>query len=264
MLISTLFAAAVMVVTSSDMTLPVRPDAPYPIFESSGLGTADAKASARQTKESMLDWCQNYRPGDDMDECVKSNIDNDTYSAMANCQTGSLTDTDGSKYQYLGQEKDETWLNYPTFKDSSGKKVQMSYAGGGIGIAATWWTLCPNVTPYDIQPLKTSFNSGDLSKEVKAATLNGQKMTIDYGNGVIVDAEGKLFFRGMISKDGPVVGLVYTQKEGCDPVSAIASGQTNIDANRKRSIDFLVTEPKMDGCEVVGHEDNVSLELKLR
>lgn len=264
MLISTFIATAVAVVTSSNMTLPVRPDAEFVIFESSGIATADAKASAKQTKETVRNWCENNRPGDNMDECVKSNFDETVYSAAANCQSGTITDVDGSKYQYLGKEKDKTWLYYPTFKDSKGKKVVMSYAGGGIGLAATWWTLCPNVTPYDVQPLKTEFKKSDFSKDVKTATLDGQKVTIDYGNGVIVNADNKLYFRGIISKDGPVVGMIYTHKDGCDPIAALVEGHTNVDNKRKKIITFLATEPKIDGCKVVGHTDNVELEIKLR
>ena len=266
MLISTLMVSALALVTPDDMQLPIGRDNPdYRIFESSGLATENAKASARMTKESVLEWCDANRPEEDKDECVGNYMVDTVYQASANCKTGLLTDTDGEQYQYLGKEtKDANWLGYPTFKDAKGKKVPMSYAGGGIGVAAMWWTLCPNVTPYDIQPLKTKLEKSDFSKNTKSGTLDGKKVIVDYGKGVISDTGNNVLFRGTIIKNGPIVGIFYKQAEGCDAVPYIVEGHTNTDQKSRKILSLAGAEPSLEGCKVVGKKENFQMTVTLK
>ncbi len=112
----------------------------------SGIGTANAVATARITEADARDWCANWQPGDGT--CVREQMSTpeakQTFRATADCPAGRITPIDGKTYR-----RDGIWpggdigAGRPRFRDAAGRVVGRDNASGGLGIAQQWELLCP-------------------------------------------------------------------------------------------------------------------------
>lgn len=116
------------------------------ITQSQGLGTANAWAEARITRQEIVGWCENWSPGDR--SCVAQQLadpDNKrTFRASADCTRGKITAIDGETYAYAGIWNDnDIGSGRSRWRDGSGRIVDRSNASGGLGISQQWEVLCP-------------------------------------------------------------------------------------------------------------------------
>ena len=82
------------------------------VLSKSGIGTANATATAKVTAEDAKVWCTKYNPT--YKDCVRDRVEyggaadrlsSVEFKASANCQAGTLAAVDGLQYTYIG-----TWL----------------------------------------------------------------------------------------------------------------------------------------------------------
>ncbi|PKO56766.1 MAG: hypothetical protein CVU28_01755, partial [Betaproteobacteria bacterium HGW-Betaproteobacteria-21] len=75
------------------------------VTKKSGIGTENAVAEAKVTRQAIEGWCANWSPGDP--NCVRSVLDSpeakQTYRASANCIAGRITPVDGNTYTLAGR-----------------------------------------------------------------------------------------------------------------------------------------------------------------
>jgi len=248
-------------------THPKEPDAI--IFESGDIGGRDAFAKARVTEKSARDWCENWRLGDPVKTCAAEIMQAEAervYEAKADCHAGVLTSISGDRYRYDGLWKntsDGMWDGWQRFKDDNGKNVGTSNAAGGLTLAAQWRTLCPYGAPLGKQPLKMVLSENDYSISGELVGHNGSGVLIDAEMGTIsyrvpkdsiagIVTTGTLLFRGSIIYDGPVEGMAFTFKKGCEPAPYKVEGyfQGNSDKLVLRG-----KAPVRKGCDVVGYTE---------
>ncbi|MFN3523152.1 MAG: hypothetical protein ACK4YQ_12970 [Phenylobacterium sp.] len=122
------------------------------IQSKSGVGTANATATARVTRADAEAWCANWQPGDR--GCVAAQLASDEaktlYRASADCTRGRITPVDGQTYTLAGVWDDSDIGGGRTrWRDASGRIVGRDNASGGLGISQQWEVLCPG-------PLKVS------------------------------------------------------------------------------------------------------------
>ena len=250
--------------------LPTHPKEPGAIiFESGDIGGRNAFAKAKVTKESAQDWFENWRPGDPVKECAADIMkaeDGKVYQAKADCYSGDLTSVSGDHVKYDGlwqNTSDGMWDGWQKFKDDKGKVVGTSNAAGGISLAAQWRTLCPYGAPLDKQPLKMVLGPDDHSWRWETVGHNGSGIMIDADNGTMSYAvvhkrvaglvkEGTLLFRGSIIYGGPVEGMAFTFKKGCEPAPYRVEG--NFQGNSDKLV-LTGKAPVRKGCEVTGYTD---------
>lgn len=265
MLAAALSVATLAIVMSDTMELPIQSDGPsYVIFRSDGIASEKSEVWARMQVEQVANWCFNHRPDLDQSDCLLTHLEDKLYHASANCKTGVLTDVDDSTYRYVGKEKeDDLWRGYPIFADEMGDPVSVSYAGGGIGLAALWWTLCPNGTPYDMQPLTAKLESADYSSDTISGVLNGQPVVIDYGYGRIIDPFGNVLFRGTIIRNGPIVGFFFMRPAGCEAVGYVMEGFENTAQGGRRVLALTGANPVFDQCKIVEKKENFQMTISI-
>ena len=112
----------------------------------SGIGTANASAEGKVTREEIAGWCANWSPGDV--DCVKRELGSEaakkTYRATADCTRGRITAVDGNTYTLAGTwDASDIGAGRTKWRDGSGKVVGRDNASGGLGIAQQWEVLCP-------------------------------------------------------------------------------------------------------------------------
>lgn len=177
------------------------------VTSKSGIGTANATAEAKVTREEIAGWCANWSPGDA--DCAKrewaSAEAQKTYRATADCTRGRITAVDGNAYTLAG-----TWDNSDIgggrskWRDGSGRIVGRDNASGGLAISQQWEVLCPG--PTKGTPTGTTGVSPPSSK--KAAPV------AQFAVGQTVEAKyGREWVRGRIDRVRQVAGAKGPQTE---------------------------------------------------
>jgi hypothetical protein len=152
------------------------------IFKKSGIGTDQAVADARVTREEIEGWCANWTPGDK--GCVQRELSSEAakqvYRASADCTRGRITAVDGNTYSLAG-----TWDNSDIgggrtrWRDKSGKIVGRDNASGGLGISQQWEVLCPG--PLRAAPSGAARSSPPHATPGAPAFSVGQAIEAKYG-----------------------------------------------------------------------------------
>lgn len=121
------------------------------IISKSGIGTAQAVAIARMTREGAAEWCGSWRPDVSQAACVKQALAEEppgkTYRASADCTQGRITAVDGATYRLAGVWTSDVGRGRTKWRDSSGHIVGQDNASNGLGISQQWEILCPGATP---------------------------------------------------------------------------------------------------------------------
>jgi len=249
--------------------LPIYPKMPVPrIIEARGLGTDDAQIIAKTGENELKAWCENWRPNDTLQECLKitdMEAERDrTFKASANCSTGFMKDVEGDVILFNGLEGiDPVWKGSFRFRYAeTGEEIGMGNADGGTSIMQQWMALCPSGWPYGILDNSTKLDLHVLSKPpLKRLTYNNLPVLMDPALGVIVAEDPKAFgnadntvvFRGSISSSG-VTGFAYAYKQGCEPAPYVVSGFC--DENCENGFGLTGKAPLWDQCEVVGYSND--------
>ncbi|WP_395517730.1 hypothetical protein [Pseudorhizobium flavum] len=249
------------------------------VFDFGGIATDNAFIEAKYTEETIKDWCENWRPGDE--DCTNGRSFGDgseIFKISANCKTGELTDPFDNHYKFSGVfPGDELFERTFEFTDLKTKKiVTQDNAAGGRVLASFWSTLCPLGAPYDILPLEQVI---DTNKDYPALRgklnishgaiigHNGSTMHMDTDLGVITYIEPKhksipyktVLFRGQIQSNGSIRGMAYTFKKGCDPAPYYVEGYDQ----GSEIVTLEGKAPIRKGCEVVGYtEDSPNAKLE--
>ena len=116
------------------------------VTSKTGIGTANAAAEAKVTREEITGWCANWSPGDA--DCAKRELASaeakKTYRATADCTRGRITAVDGNTYTLAGMwDNSDIGGGRSKWRDASGKIVGRDNASGGLGISQQWEVLCP-------------------------------------------------------------------------------------------------------------------------
>ena len=73
------------------------------IISKSGIGTANAVATARISRRDAQDYCQNWMPDAPLEDCIRGQLAapeaKQTYRASADCIAGRITPIDGKTYR---------------------------------------------------------------------------------------------------------------------------------------------------------------------
>ena len=255
---------------STAKELPVDPKGvSVVITEESGIGTSEAKVTGTITKEAISDWCENWRPEDnDCSSDMKNEIGT-TYTASANCETGSMTDPGGRKLQFNGVNRRGDFDRYYLFENlETRKNLLFDNADNGAGAMAQWLTLCPYGLPYKILPMTDTINIFDEHKynavrQIEGVAYfetvqhNGRSFKLDYDLGTITYEDelsktipaDRVLFRGSISiEDGlPTRGMAYVFKKGCEAQPYYVEGYYN---ENNGQLTLQGEAPVWDGCNV--------------
>ncbi len=116
------------------------------VVSKSGIGTANAVAEARVTRESIRGWCENWSPGDRgcVEREMASPAARTTYRASADCTRGRIVAADGNSYQLAGRwDHSDIGGGRTRWRDAAGRIVGRDNASGGLGISQQWELLCP-------------------------------------------------------------------------------------------------------------------------
>ncbi len=116
------------------------------VMSKSGIGTANAQATARITEAGARAWCDNWQPGDNT--CLREQMSTpeakQTFRATADCPAGRITAIDGNTYRRDGVwPRGDIGAGRARFRDAAGRVVGRDNASGGLGIAQQWELLCP-------------------------------------------------------------------------------------------------------------------------
>lgn len=177
------------------------------VTSKSGIGTANAAAEAKVTREEIAGWCANWSPGDA--DCAKrewaSAEAKKTYRATADCTRGRITAVDGNTYTLAGTWDDsDIGGGRSKWHDASGMIVGRDNASGGLGISQQWEVLCPG-----------SINGAPVG--VTRATpppSNKAAPTAQFAVGQTVEAKyGRAWVRGRIDRVLQVTGTNGPQAE---------------------------------------------------
>jgi len=152
------------------------------IFKKSGIGTANASAEAKVTREEIEGWCANWSPGDK--GCAQREFSSEAaqkvYRASADCAHGRITAVDGRTYTLAG-----TWDNSDIgggrtrWHDAAGKIVGRDNASGGLGISQQWEVLCPGA--LRVVPSSAARSAPPPVAPATAAFAVGQTIEAKYG-----------------------------------------------------------------------------------
>ncbi len=149
------------------------------VIDSSGLGTANATATARITRDGATAWCENWQP-DGVAACVREQMAGDdarrVFRASADCTSGRITAIDGVTYRQAGVWTSDVGRGRTRWRDPSGKVVGQDNASGGLGIAQQWEVLCPR------KPAQPATARPGVKQAVPAgAFVVGQQVEAKYG-----------------------------------------------------------------------------------
>jgi hypothetical protein len=171
------------------------------ITAKSGIGTANASAEARVTREDIEGWCANWSPGDK--GCAQRELANPdtkkTYRASADCIAGRITPVDGRSYTLAGHwDHSDIGGGRTRWHDAAGKIVGRDNASGGLSISQQWEVLCPNNRKAGVT---AGTKTPAAPKGVQAAPPSR------FSVGQIVEARyGREWLRGRINKISQVRG----------------------------------------------------------
>lgn len=161
------------------------------VTSKSGIGTANAAAEAKVTREELQGWCENWSPDDA--GCVARELATPearkTYRATADCTRGRITAVDGQTYTLDGVwDASDVGAGRTRWRDAGGAVVGRDNASGGLGISQQWEVLCPG--PLKVQP---------AAKTAPAAPTAG-----GFAVGDVIEAKyGRDWVRGRIDKVRP-------------------------------------------------------------
>ena len=98
-----LAGAAMAAAQTESLSLGSKHWAPT-VISKSGIGTANAMAEAKVTRQEIEGWCANWTPEDK--NCVRRTLASEearkTYRASADCMRGRITPVDGKTYTLAG------------------------------------------------------------------------------------------------------------------------------------------------------------------
>lgn len=264
---TTLFGWLLTSASNADI-FPVDAKAPDAhVTAISGVGTSNAKVTAAITRQSVIDWCENWKPGstceNDLDQFVGVQ-----YQALADCHSGTMIDPSGRKLKWVGLNRGEDFNRFYVFQNTETQKaVGFSNADGGVGLMAQWMTLCPYGLPYSELPQTTLIDPNleyprlrdrGIVQVSELATHNGSLMNIDPDLGTISYQEPKpkgierntVLFRGSVSMEYgvPTRGMAFAFKSGCKPQAYPVEG---FYGDGKLVLEGKA--PVWDGCNVKGY-----------
>lgn len=250
------------------------------VFDFGGIATDNAFIEAKYTEETIKDWCENWRPGDD--DCTQGRSfgeGSEIFKISANCQTGELSDPFGSRFKFAGKFPGDELFD-PAFEFTDlgiGEIVAQNNASGGRVLAGFWAQLCPLGAPYDVLPLEPVI---DYRKDFPIlrkgenfivshyhTVHNGSLMNFDSSLGLITYIEPKhksiaehtVLFRGEIRSGSMIYGMAYTYKKGCEPAPYYVEGYDQ----GTLKLTLKGKAPIRKGCEVVGYtEDSPNAKLE--
>jgi hypothetical protein len=177
------------------------------VTSKTGIGTANAAAEAKVTREEITGWCANWSPGDA--DCAKRELASaeakKTYRATADCTRGRLTAVDGNTYTLAGMwDNSDIGGGRSKWRDASGKIVGRDNASGGLGISQQWEVLCPG--PIEGAPVGATTASPPPGKKAAPAA--------QFAVGQTVEAKyGRDWVRGRIDRVLQVAGTSGPQTE---------------------------------------------------
>lgn len=169
------------------------------VVSKSGIGTADAVAEARATRQEIEGWCANWSPGDR--DCARRELATPeakkTYRASADCTAGRITAVDGRTYTLAGRwDHKDIGGGRTRWRDASGKIVGRDNASGGLGISQQWELLCPE-TKETV--------AGSPGKSAPRSPRSAPRA--QYAVGQVVEARyGREWVRGRVAKVSQVRG----------------------------------------------------------
>lgn len=177
------------------------------VTSKTGIGTANAAAEAKVTREEITGWCANWSPGDA--DCAKRELASaeakKTYRATADCTRGRITAVDGNTYTLAGMwDNSDIGGGRSKWRDASGKIVGRDNASGGLGISQQWEVLCPG--PIEGAPVGATPASPPPGKKAAPAA--------QFAVGQTVEAKyGREWVRGRIDRVLQVAGTRGPQTE---------------------------------------------------
>lgn len=261
---SILFASSSAIAQNLPSQFILHPKQPYTtITKSAGIGTSNANLEAVITRQNAIDWCNNWKPGDASCAAEEEASSSDTFKAAANCHTGEMTDPSGRKVTFDGFITKGDFVGWFAFRDvKTGKKINTSNADGGLVLANQWTSLCPYGAPYNRLPLKTVLDDKSYGLPGDVLAHNNQPMKYVPDLGVIAYIEPKasfikprtILFRGSFpSTEGPVQGMAFTFKKGCEPAPYYVEGY--YDGGLKLELSGKAPVRAKNGCEIEGYSD---------
>ena len=173
------------------------------VTSKSGIGTANAMAEARVTRQEIEGWCANWTPGDK--NCVRQTLASEdakkTYRASADCTRGRITPVDGKIYTLAGTwDSSDIGAGRTRWRDSSGKIVGRDNASGGLGISQQWEVLCPG-------PPKSPRAGGAGTTAPQSVPRAQSPSAAQFAVGEVVEAQyGREWVRGRVGKIREVHG----------------------------------------------------------
>lgn len=177
------------------------------VITKSGIGTANAVAEAKVTRQEIEGWCANWTPGDRA--CVQRELATaaakKTYRASADCTAGRITAVDGQTYTLAGTwDSSDIGAGRTRWRDASGNIVGRDNANGGLGIAQQWEVLCPG-------PLKVARTADAAAAPPRVpgapAAQSPGAPAAQFTVGEVVEAQyGRDWVRGRISTIRQVSG----------------------------------------------------------
>jgi hypothetical protein len=172
------------------------------VFSQSGIGTANAVAEARVTREEIEGWCENWTPEDR--GCVERELASEaakkTYRASADCTRGRITAVDGETYTLAGTwDSSDIGAGRTKWRDPSGKIVGRDNASGGLGISQQWEVLCPG--PLKAAPATGARPSPPAATRAAPPAGAGGAPPARFAVGQAVEAKyGREWVRGRVDR----------------------------------------------------------------
>ncbi len=122
------------------------------IVSKSGVGTANAVATAKVSRGDAEQYCASWLPDAKQSDCVREQLATDeakqTYRASADCIAGRITPIDGKTYRLDGVwPGGDIGAGRVRFRNAAGRVVGRDNASGGLGISQQWEVLCPKAAP---------------------------------------------------------------------------------------------------------------------
>jgi hypothetical protein len=112
-----------------------------------GIGTANAVAEAKVTREDAARWCNNWQPAANAQACIQEQLASETakktYRAAASCPAGRILSVDGKTYALAGMWTSDVGKGRSQWRDAAGNIVGQDNASGGLAISQQWEILCP-------------------------------------------------------------------------------------------------------------------------
>lgn len=113
-----------------------------------GIGTSNAIAEAKVTRNDAKSWCENWQSGDSLEACIKEQLSSygkDTYRASANCLEGKITTIEGESYTLAGLWTSDVGRGRTKWRDASGAIIGQDNASNGLAISQQWRCYAPDL-----------------------------------------------------------------------------------------------------------------------